>query len=97
MLSNRLKSRIIVALGVALLASFVPVSPAPAGPISDMIARHRQNRAMKLPPMDKPFSTKPVKDLNARTASLSERFKKRFSFKRNGSSNSDQGVIKASH
>jgi hypothetical protein len=54
-----------------------------------MIARYRQKQAMKLPPMDPPFSKKAVKDPNVSTASFSSRLKKRFSFKKDATS----GVI----
>ena len=96
MLSNRLKVRMIASLTFAILAISGPAPLAQAGPISDMIARHRQAQAMKLPPMDKPFSKKPVRDLNAPNVSLTERFKKRFSLRRGGSDGMDQGVVKTS-
>ena len=53
---------------------------------------------MKLPPVDKPFSTKPVRDLNARNASLTQRFKQRFHLNRSGTQgmNADSGVVKTS-
>ncbi len=97
--SNRVKILVFASLAVAALASFAPVAPAVAGPISDMLARHRQQRSMRLPPPDKPFTIKPYKDPNA--PSLTQRFKQRFSLKR-GSSNSsspmnhDSDVIKTS-
>jgi hypothetical protein len=100
--SNRRKARMIVSLTLAVLATSTLVVPrSQAGPISDMIARHRQNQQMKLPPVDKPFSTKPVRDLNARNTSLKDRFKKRFSLNRSNSTggiplNSDSGVVKTS-
>jgi hypothetical protein len=98
MLSNRRKGRMFAMLVVALLATSALVPPAQAGPISDMLARHRQARQMKLPPVTKPHTIVPFKDPNARTASLSQRFKQRFSLKRNSSagSNKDQSVIKTS-
>jgi hypothetical protein len=88
----------IALLTFALVASTCQV--AQSGPISDMLARHRQNRQMKLPPMDPPFSKKPVKDLNTKTASLSTKLKKRFSFKKDGPTDanpfSDSNVMKTS-
>jgi hypothetical protein len=81
--SNRRKARMTACLAFAVLANFALIPSTHAGPISDMIARHRQKQAMKLPPMDKPFSTKPIRDPNLRTASLTDRFKKRFSLKKN--------------
>ena len=96
--SNRLKARMIASLALVILAFSGAVPPAQAGPISDMLARHRQNKQMQLPPMDKPFSTKPVRDLNAKNASLTQRFKQRFHLKRNGGEgmNMDTGVTKTS-
>jgi hypothetical protein len=103
MSSNRRKARMIASLTFAVLATFVQVpTSTDAGPISDMLARHRAQRQMKLPPMSKPFSTKPVKDLSVRTASLSDKFKKRFSFMKKPASsgtipmNKDYGVVKTS-
>jgi hypothetical protein len=93
MLSIRLKAR----TAVALLAIAALVTPVSAGPISDMLARHRQARQTKLPPMSKPFDMRPVKDLSVKTASLSERFKKRFSLKRGGATDgTSQGVVRTS-
>lgn len=94
--SNRRKALVFALLAVAVLATS---APAFAGPISDMIARHRQQRAMKLPPVEKPFSMKPHRNLNA--PSLAQRFKQRFSLKRGASDglfpmNHDSGVIKTS-
>ncbi len=85
------KARLITFLTIALVASIglSLTPPAEAGPISDMVSRYRQRQMMKLPPVDPPFSKKPVKDLNVRTASISSRLKKRFTFKRESSS----GVI----
>jgi hypothetical protein len=101
MRSTRLKGQMIALLTFVLVASsFSVVSPAQAGPISDMIARHRQAKQMKLPPVEKPFSKKPVKDLNAQNASFSTRLKKRFSLKKDGPTNSplfqDSNVTKTS-
>lgn len=88
-----------MAAALALCALAAPA--AQAGPISEMLTRHRQQRQMKLPPMDKPFSTRPVRDLN--TPSLAERFKKRFALRRGAPSsggivpmNQDSGVVKTS-
>ena len=94
--SNRRKARVFASLAVAVLATSAPVH---AGPISEMIARHRQQRAMKLPPVDKPFTIKPYRDPN--TQSLTQRFKQRFSLKRGASDssfpmNQDSGVVKTS-
>jgi hypothetical protein len=94
MRTNHRTGLMIASLAVALLATLAVVPSAQAGPISDMIARHRQAKAMKLPPMTKPHTIVPIKDPNARTASLSQRFKQRFSLKRN--SNQDQGVVRTS-
>jgi hypothetical protein len=94
--SNRRNARLIaMLLALAFLATVAPVSTAPAGPIGDMMARHRQARQMKLPAVDKPHTIKPYRDTNARTASLSQRFKQRFSLKK-GANFQDQGVIKTS-
>jgi hypothetical protein len=99
MLSNR-KALMVASLALAVLATSAVVSPAPiqAGPISDMLAKHRQARQMKLPPVTKPHTIVPFKDPNARTASLSQRFKQRFSLKRGAADGAtkDQGVIKTS-
>jgi hypothetical protein len=99
MLANRRKGRMIASLAVALLATSTLVSPAQAGPISDMLARHRQAKAMKLPPVTKPHTIQSIKDPNARTASLSQKFKQRFNLKKNSPSTStkDQSVIKTTH
>ena len=101
--SNRRKARMIACLAFALLANFGPVPTSHAGPISDMLARRRMNKAMKIPPMDKPFSTKPIQDPNLKTASLKDRFKKRFSLSRGKTDgtvpaqmNRDFGVINTS-
>jgi hypothetical protein len=101
MRSKRRKTSIIALLSFALVAtSFSVVPPAQGGPISEMIARHRQARQMKLPPKDKPFSGKPVKDLNAKTASFSSKLKKRFTFKKDGATDApiftDSNVTKTS-
>ncbi len=94
MRTNRRNGWMIAGLALALLVNTALVAPAQGGPISDMLARHRQAKAMKLPPMDKPHTIIPFKDPNARTASLTQRFKKRFGLKKNA--NQDQGVVKAS-
>ena len=92
---NHSQGRIIACLAVALAATIAQVPPAAhAGPIGDMLARHRQARQMKLPPVTKPHTIVPYKDPNARTAGLTQRFKQRFSLKRNA--NKDQGVVKTS-
>jgi hypothetical protein len=95
---NRLKARMIASLTLVILACSGPAPTAQAGPISDMLARHRQNQQMKLPPVDKPFSTKPVRDLNARNQSLTQRFKQRFHLNRSGTAgmSTDSGLIKTS-
>jgi hypothetical protein len=80
--TNRRKSRQIALVTLTLLASLALVPSAQAGPISDMLALHRQNKQMKLPPMEKPFSNKPHKDPNVRNVSVTDRLKKRFSFKK---------------
>lgn len=100
MLSNRRNARMIASLAVAIVATAVLAPTSEAGPISDMLARHRQAKIMKLPPMDKPFSSKPVKDLNVTNTSLRDRLKKRFSLGRTPPSsgviplNKDLGVVR---
>ena len=96
--SNRLKARMVASLSLVILAFSATAKPTEAGPISEMLARRRQGQQLKLPPMDKPFSTKPVRDLNAKTTSLSQRFKQRFHLKRGGSdgAGTDTGVVKTS-
>ena len=98
MLASRRNARTIARLAIAFLAVLTIAPDAPAGPISDMIARHRQARSMKLPPADKPRAIRPIKDPNARTAGLTGRFKQRFSLKKGQSTGStkDQGVIQTS-
>ncbi len=93
------KALILASLTFAVVATLVPAVSAQAGPISDMLARHRQQRSMKLPPMEKPFSMAPHRNPNA--PSLTQRFKQRFSLKRGSSSfssplNHDSGVIRTS-
>lgn len=96
---KRRKALVFASLTLAVVASLAPAVSAQAGPISDMLAHHRQQRAMKLPPMEKPFSMALHRNLNA--PSLAQRFKQRFSLKR-GSSNSsfpmsrDSDVIRTS-
>ena len=99
MRSNHRQGRMIAALVVALLATSALTSPAPAGPISDMLARHRQAKLTKLPPVDKPHTIKQIKDPYAQTTSLSQRFKQRFAVRRaqKNLSNKDQSVIKTTH
>jgi hypothetical protein len=99
--SNRRKALMIASLGFALVASLALVPSSQAGPISDMLARHRMNKQMKIPPMDKPFSKTPIRDPNFKNASLTERFKKRFSLGRGNSDGTvpmprDFGVINTS-
>ena len=90
-----------IAIFVALLAlAWSPVPPAQAGPIGDLIAKHRQNRSMRLPPINKPFSTAPVKDISPRKSILAQKFQQRFQLKRGGAadgpSTQDQGVVRTS-
>jgi hypothetical protein len=80
--SNRRKALMIATLGFALVANLALIPSSHAGPISDMLARRRMNQQMKIPPMDKPFLKTPIRDPNLRTASLTERLKKRFSLGR---------------
>ena len=99
--SNRRKALMIACLGFALVANFALVPSSHAGPISEMLARHRMNKQMKIPPMDKPFSKKPIRDPNLKTASLKDRFTKRFSLGRGRSDGTvpmtrDPGVINTS-
>ncbi len=101
MRSNRIEGRRLISLVAALVAASALASPATAtaGPISDMLARHRQAKMTKLPPVDKPHTIKKIRDpYPNKTASLSQRFKQRFNLKRGSSSNplTDQGVIKTS-
>ncbi len=92
MISIRTRSQMAAALAVVALATLSPVPAASGGPISDMLARHRQHRQMRIPPIDKPFSGKPVKDVSP--SSLSGRFKKRFSLTRpDGSSLTSGGLF----
>jgi hypothetical protein len=98
--SNRLEGHKLASTVVALLVAGVLASPATAGPISDMLARHRQAKMTKLPPMDKPHTIKKIKDpYPPRTASLSQRFKQRFGLNRSSNplTNPDPGLIKTSH
>jgi len=95
MLATRRKARMIAALALALVATSMTAPTTSAGPISDMLARHRQARALRLPPMDKPFQIKNYKDPNARRASLTQRFKQRYALRKAGmGSTKDQSVIK---
>jgi ABC-type microcin C transport system permease subunit YejB len=87
---NRRKALMIASLGFALVANFALVPSSQAGPIADMLARRKMNQQMKIPPMDKPFSTRPIADPNLKTAGLRERFKKRFSL---GRGTTPQGVM----
>ena len=103
MLSKRLRSRTIAttaALAVVVAAAtFASTSPAHAGPIGDLLTRHRQARQMRLPPVDKPHTIRTYKDPNARTASLTRRFQQRFGLGRPSASEGstgDPGVMKTS-
>ena len=104
MISRRYRAVLVATLA---LVGPVAVTPAPAtagGPISEMIGRYKMSQQLKLPPMQKPFSTKPVKDLTPQ--SLSSRFKKRFSTMSSGTAitskngpygpNYDQSVTRSS-
>jgi hypothetical protein len=77
MISKRSRALFVAALALVGLSTTLPAPAVAGGPISDMIGRYRMHRQMKIPPMEKPFSTKPVKDISP--SSLSSRFKKRFS------------------
>jgi hypothetical protein len=92
----------IALLTFAIVASvnFSLIPQAKAGPLGDLIARQRQKHAMKLPAMDPPFSKKPIKDLNLKSASFTTRLKKRFSIHKTPTSGvipfQDSNVTKAS-
>jgi hypothetical protein len=90
MRTNHRKGWMLASFAVALLATLTLVPPAHAGPISDMLAKRRQAKMNKLPPMTKPHTVVPIKDPYAQHASLSQRFKQRFGLKK------DQGVVKTS-
>ncbi len=97
MIAQPHRARMAGAFALVALAILLPAPAAPAGPISEILARHRMNRRMRIPPMEKPFSGKPIKDLNA--PSLARRFQSRFALRRDGSSvilpmNRDQGVVR---
>jgi hypothetical protein len=105
MISRRYRAVFVATLALVGLATMSPAPATAGGPISDMIGRYKMKQQMKIPPMQKPFSTKPVKDLSP--SSLSSRFKKRFSTPQpSGTSitsrrglfgtNSDSGVVRAS-
>ena len=105
MISKRYRALLVVTLALVGLATMLPAPAVAGGPISDMIGRYKMRQQMKIPPMQKPFSTKPVKDLNP--SSLSSRFKQRFSMtKPSGTSitskgglfspNGDSGVVRTS-
>jgi hypothetical protein len=92
MISKRTRSLFVAALALVGLAAMLPAPAVAGGPISEMIGRYKTQRQMKLPPMAKPFSTKPVKDLSP--SSLSSRFKKRFSMtKPSGTSITSKGGL----
>ncbi len=74
MSTNRTRAGLAVALALVVLGS--PIAPAQAGPIGDMLARHKAQRQMQLPPVEKPFTGRPVKDISP--SSMKSRFKKRF-------------------
>ncbi len=94
MILTQRRRRMTALLGLALLSGAVLAPPAPAGPVAEMLARHRKARQTKLPPMDKPFVVKPVRDPYAATTSLSGRFKQRFGLGRPGLA--DPGVVRTS-
>jgi hypothetical protein len=98
--TNRPKPWTIVLFAALLALAWSPVPPAQAGPIGDLIAKHRQNKAMRLPPISKPFSTEPVKDISPKKSILAQRFKQRFQLKRGGATDGsaapDQGVVRTS-
>jgi len=78
--SNRREVRMIASLLVVLLTTFAPPPSSQAGPISDMIARRRVQQQMKPSVSNKVFSGKAFDGLSSGlgTASLKDRFKKRF-------------------
>ena len=80
MLSKRNVARFILGLALLTLAVEAPAPALAGGPISEMLARRKMQRQMKLPPMDKPFSGKPIKDISP--VNLSSRFRQRFSLRR---------------
>ena len=79
MLSNCRKLGLL-ALGLLTTAAFAP--PCQAGPISEMIARHRLQRQSKSTVVTQAFTGKPLKDLNTANAGMTDRFKKRFALKK---------------
>ena len=82
MISRRYRAVLVATLALVGLATVTPTPATAGGPISEMIGRYKMRQQMKIPPMQKPFSTGPVKDLTP--SSLSSRFKKRFSTIRPG-------------
>ena len=102
MTTNRRNARLVAFLSL-VIGSSLTLDPRSthAGPISEMLARHRSQKQLKLPPMDKPFSSKPPYNFDTKTTSLTDRFKKRFSIRRGSSEgiiplNKDMGLIKTS-
>jgi hypothetical protein len=77
MISKRYRALFVAALALVGLATMLPAPAVAGGPISEMIGRYKMHRQTKIPPMEKPFTGKPVKDISP--SSLSSRFKKRFS------------------
>jgi hypothetical protein len=99
MTSIRLNVRGLTTLAVALLVLAI-AAPAPAGPISDMLARHRAAKATKLPPLDKPHTIKKIKDpYPPRTGSLAQKFKQRMAVRQAKATmeGKDPGIIKTSN
>ncbi|WP_435009899.1 hypothetical protein P12x_001107 [Tundrisphaera lichenicola] len=103
MLPKRIVVRLALALAFLTLVSLTPTPVSAGGPISEMLARRKMQRQMKIPPMDQPFSTKPVRDISP--SNLSNRFRQRFSLKKPDGSSilsggffapKDQGVARTS-
>jgi hypothetical protein len=105
MISKRYRPLFVAAIALVGLGALIPAPAVAGGPISEMIGRYKMKQQMKLPPMQKPFSTKPVKDISP--SSLSNRFKQRFSMKKPSGtsitsggglfgSKNDSGVVRTS-
>ncbi len=79
MLANRPGQRMLAVLTLGIGLGMAQVGQ--AGPISDMLARHRAQRQVKLGPVEKPFTNKPFRDLST-PPSVTDRLKKRFAIRK---------------
>ena len=98
--SNRLEGREHIGLLSVLLILGALASPASAGPISDMLARHRAAKITRLPPVTKPLTITKIKDpYPIKSPGLTQRFKQRWALRHGGNplTNPDPGIIKTSH